>query len=148
MKGKIRSFARRSLDDQRGQILPLAAVVFVACIGMGGLTIDVGRAYVAQGQLQNYANAAALAAAGVVYNTSSTNNATTYANNYSASSGDENVNSYPGDCDHDGDAKVPEHAPAQREHLWQQLARKCRAGEGDGEHSDDLFHEGVRLKTS
>ena len=47
--------------------------------------MDFGRAYIAQARLQTYANAAALAAAGVVYNTSTTNNATTYANNYSAS---------------------------------------------------------------
>jgi len=34
---------------------------------MGGLVIDVGHAYVVRGQLQNSANAAALAAAGYVY---------------------------------------------------------------------------------
>ena len=51
-----------------------------AILGIGGLLIDVGRAYVVRADLQNYANAAALAAAGNVYNSSSTSNATSYAN--------------------------------------------------------------------
>ena len=92
MKTLIKSFARRALNDQRGQVLPWVALATVGLLGMGGLGIDVGRAYVAQAQLQNYANAAALAAAGLVYNTSSTNNASTEANLYSASSGDDNAN--------------------------------------------------------
>jgi Flp pilus assembly protein TadG len=81
------------IHDQDGQVLPWVVLGMTGLLGMGGLTIDAGRAYVAHSQLQNYANAAALAAAGVVYNTSSTANATTYANNYSASSGNKNANS-------------------------------------------------------
>jgi len=92
MKATILSFVRKALLDQRGQVLPWMAMGFVGMIGMGGLTVDVGRAYVVHAELQNYANAAVLAAAGLVYNTSSTNNATTEANTYSASSGDENLN--------------------------------------------------------
>jgi hypothetical protein len=92
MKTLIKSFARKALHDQRGQVLPWVALATVGLLGMGGLGIDVGRAYVAQAQLQNYANAGALAAAGLVYNTSSTNNATTEANLYSGSSGDDNAN--------------------------------------------------------
>jgi hypothetical protein len=86
------SFVRRALSDQRGQVLPWVALATVGMLGMGGMSIDVGRAYVAHAQLQNYANAAVLAAAGLVYNTSSTNNATTEATLYSASAGDKNVN--------------------------------------------------------
>jgi Flp pilus assembly protein TadG len=86
------SFARRALNDQRGQVLPWVALGLVAMMGMGGMSIDVGRAYVAHAQLQNYANAAVLAAAGVVYNTSSVDNATTVADSYSAGTGDQNVN--------------------------------------------------------
>ena len=96
MRKFIRSFARKTIGDQSGQILPLTAVVLVALMGLGGLGMDFGRAYIAQARLQTYANAAALAAAGVVYNTSTTNNATTYANDYSASTGDENAISYLG----------------------------------------------------
>ena len=59
---------------------------------MGGLTIDVGHAYVVRGQLQNSANAAALAAAGYVYTSQSASvNTTTMANQYSAGAGGENA---------------------------------------------------------
>ena len=92
MKSIIFSFVRRALNDQRGQVLPWVALGMVGMLGVGGLATDVGRAYVIQSQLQTYANAAALAAAGDVYNTSTTDSATTVANNYSASSGDENAN--------------------------------------------------------
>jgi hypothetical protein len=93
MKTSLKSLVRRALFEERGQILPWVAVVFVGMMGIGGLGIDVGRAYVVQTQLQNDANAAALAAAGLVYNTSSTNNATTEADLYSGTSGDKNANS-------------------------------------------------------
>ncbi len=92
MKTRMMSFLRRAFSDERGQVLPWIAIGLVGMLGVGGMSIDVGRAYVAQAQLQNYANAGALAAAGLVYNTSSTNNASTEANLYSGSSGDENVN--------------------------------------------------------
>ena len=93
MKTTIHKILWRMIHDQSGQVLPWMVLGMAGVLGMGGLTIDAGRAYVAHSQLQNYAKAAALAAAGVVYNTSSTANATTYANNYSASSGDKNANS-------------------------------------------------------
>jgi len=93
MKANIFSFVRKALRDQCGQVLPWMAMGFVGMIGMGGLTVDIGRAYVVHAQLQNYANAAVLAAAGLVYNTSSTNNATTEATTFSGSSGDLNASS-------------------------------------------------------
>jgi hypothetical protein len=92
MKTIMKSLLRRALSDQRGQVLPWIALGMVGMLGAGGMSIDVGRAYVAHAQLQNYANAAVLAAAGMVYNTSSTNNATTIAGQYSASTGNKNVN--------------------------------------------------------
>ncbi len=91
MRSTIVSFFRKALHDQRGQVLPWLAMGFVGMLGMGGLSVDVGRAYVVHAQLQNYANAAVLAAAGLVYNTSSTTNATTEANTYSGSTGDDNA---------------------------------------------------------
>jgi len=88
------SLLRKVLYDQSGQILPWMAVGMTAFLGIAGLTIDVGNAYVVRGQLRNSTNAAALAAAGVVYNTSKTDNATAYATNYSSkASGDQNYNS-------------------------------------------------------
>jgi hypothetical protein len=92
MKKIIGLFVRKALNDQRGQVLPWVAVVLVGLLGTAGLSIDVGRAYVAHSQLQNYANAAALAAAGEVYNTSATNNAISTARSYSPGNGDQNAN--------------------------------------------------------
>jgi hypothetical protein len=93
MKKVIGTFTREILRDERGQSLPwLAATVSAFLAVGGGLSVDLGRAYMVRSELQNYANAMALAAAGEVYNTSSLNNASTYANNYSASKGDENYN--------------------------------------------------------
>jgi len=93
MKKTIRLLVRKAINDQSGQILPWLAVVLVGMLGAAGLTIDVGRAYIAHSQLQNYANAAALAAAGEVYNTSSINGYSQYANAYSAGAGGQNANS-------------------------------------------------------
>ena len=89
----IGSLAKRLLSEQHGQALVWTAAGMTAILGIGGLLIDVGRAYVVRGELQNYANASALAAAGEVYDTSSTNGATATATTYSAiGSGDENYN--------------------------------------------------------
>ena len=86
------SFVRRVLNDQLGQTLPMVALGMVALMGICGLTMDIGHAYVVHSQLQNSANAAALAASGAVYNAQSDSvNSTSVANQYSASSGDQNV---------------------------------------------------------
>lgn len=91
MKKIIGLFVREALNDQRGQVLPWLAVVLVGMMSAAGLSIDVGRAYVLKSQLQNYANAGALAAAGEVYNSSSTAGFVSVANSYSAgASGDQN----------------------------------------------------------
>jgi len=66
----------------------------VALLGALGLTVDVGHAYVVRAQLQNSANAAALAAARLTYTSNSASvNTTTEADQYSASSGGENAQS-------------------------------------------------------
>ncbi len=69
--------------------------MFLSILGMGGLVMDVGRAYVVRAQLQNSANAAALAAAGALFGASSASNVTSVGTQYSASSGDDNANSTP-----------------------------------------------------
>ena len=94
MKKIIGSLVRRLFREQHGQALLWTAAGMTAILGIGGLLIDVGHAYVVRGDLQNYANAAALAAAGEVYDTESTGGATTTAIDYSAiGKGDENYNS-------------------------------------------------------
>jgi len=57
------AFVRRALNDQRGQVLPWVTAGMFAFMGMAGLTVDIGHAYVVRAQLQNATNAAALAAA-------------------------------------------------------------------------------------
>ncbi len=85
--------AKRLLGEQHGQALVWTAMIVTGALGIGGLLIDVGRAYVVRSQLQNYANASALAAAGEVYNTSTTSGATATATTYSGiGSTDENYN--------------------------------------------------------
>jgi hypothetical protein len=92
MKKQIISILRKALIDQRGQVIPWTGFMILTILGMSGLVVDVGRAYIAHTQLQNTVNAAALAAAGSVYINSTTNGASAIAANYSAGTGDENAN--------------------------------------------------------
>jgi len=78
------SFVRRVLNDQSGQMAPTLALVLLSLLGMAGLTIDVGQAYVVRSQLQTSANAAALASAQNVYNTGALDSAIYLAKKYSA----------------------------------------------------------------
>lgn len=87
------SFVRGFLFDERGQLLLWAPLVMIAVIAIAGLTIDGGQFYVARSQLQNSTNAAALAAAGGVYNTGTTNSASAVGPIYSSSPGNANFNS-------------------------------------------------------
>jgi Flp pilus assembly protein TadG len=56
-------FATRFTKDQSGQVLPWMALLMVLFLGMAGLTIDLGRAYVCYRELQASSDAAALAGA-------------------------------------------------------------------------------------
>jgi hypothetical protein len=88
------SFLRKGFNDENGQTLPFLALLMVGMIGVSGLVVDVGRAYVVRGELQNSANAAALAAAGYVYASSSASvTPTTVADQYSATTGGNNTDS-------------------------------------------------------
>ena len=60
MRSLIRSRIRR---DDSGAVLVVVAVMMVALLGMGALVIDVGQLYVERRELQNGADAAALAVA-------------------------------------------------------------------------------------
>lgn len=74
------SFIRRVLDDQRGQTMYLLVLGGMSLLlGMGGLTIDVGHAYVVRTQLQGSANAAAMAALPDLYDSNTTTTATSTA---------------------------------------------------------------------
>jgi Flp pilus assembly protein TadG len=70
MKQRIRSIVQRALSDERGQILPWLAAGMVAFLGVAGLSIDVGHAYIVRTQLQISTDAVALAGAEALPNAS------------------------------------------------------------------------------
>lgn len=91
MKTAMVSFIRRAFKDQSGQLLPLIAIGMIGFLAVGGLTIDVGHAYVVRQQIQMSTNAAGMAAAGNVWDTGTLTDATTEADTYSSqASGDKN----------------------------------------------------------
>ena len=59
----MRSHLMRMLKDERGQILPWMVFLSVLVIGAGGLTVDLGHAYICYRELQASTDAAALAGA-------------------------------------------------------------------------------------
>src|SRR5260370_41554681 len=91
MNSKMAFVLRRVLHEQSGQAIWWAAAGIFGFIGMAGMTIDVGRAYVAYDQLQASTNAAALAAAGAMYNTSGVT-VSSQAYLYGSQTGDKNEN--------------------------------------------------------
>jgi Flp pilus assembly protein TadG len=87
MKQYRESLLGRLCSNQRGQVLPWTGFMLISMLGMAALAIDFGRAYIAYHQLQSATDAAALAGAEQLPNST----ASTYANNYSAGSGDLNT---------------------------------------------------------
>jgi hypothetical protein len=63
MKDLIPSMGSREARPQRGQTLPLVAVSIVSLVAMAALAIDMTTLYVARGEIQHAADAAALAGA-------------------------------------------------------------------------------------
>ena len=84
MKMLKMSFLRRVLKNEQGQYLVFLALGMLAFIGVAGISMDLGHAYVARQQLQASTNAAALSGAVYLSNAylntdSATNAATTYS---------------------------------------------------------------------
>ncbi len=79
MKSVGKSFFSRMLKDQSGQVLPWMALLTVLFLGMAGLTIDLGRAWVCYRELQASTDAAALAGAFAMTSTTATNASVTNA---------------------------------------------------------------------
>ena len=63
MNGKIKFSLCRAINNEDGQALIWTAIMVTLLVGVGGLTVDLGRAYVAYRELQASTDAAALAAA-------------------------------------------------------------------------------------
>lgn len=87
-----RSLMRFLFADDGGQVLPWVAVATVVLVCTSAMVIDVGNAFVAQRQLQNATDAAALAAAESISGTSTTYQTT--GANYGSATGEKNA--YPG----------------------------------------------------
>ena len=62
MTSSLRSALTRAARDESGQTLPFMAMCIILFLGMAGLTVDIGHAYVAYQELQASTDAAALAA--------------------------------------------------------------------------------------
>ncbi len=93
MSNKSQSFLSRFLRDESGQILPWMVLMMILFLGMAGLTLDLGHAYVCYRTLQASTDAAALAGAyemGV--SGAAAADVTTYVDNYSSLSGAANAN--------------------------------------------------------
>lgn len=83
-QGVFRGIRRRLLGVARGQVLAIAALVLPAVLGMGALAVDVGYVYVAQGALQNAADAGAMAGAGELASGNSQADASAAAVNFAS----------------------------------------------------------------
>jgi hypothetical protein len=90
MKRNSGSLIVRFFKDQSAQMLPVMAFMVIAFMSIAALSLSIGSTYVQQQELQNSANAAALAGAQQLPNAT----AATAAATYSSQSGDNNSNSF------------------------------------------------------
>ncbi len=60
----------KRLAGQRGAVLPLVAILIVVLLGFAAFAVDLGYLHVVKGELQNAADAGALAGAGVLFDSS------------------------------------------------------------------------------
>ncbi len=93
MKNASGSFLHRALKDESGQVLPWMAMLMVLFLGMAGLTLDLGHAYVCYRELQASTDAATLAGAHAMAQPGATADTVTEAvDAYSSQTGAANVN--------------------------------------------------------
>jgi len=88
MKNRIRPFFRRALKQQDGQVLPWVAFMMMVLLGMSAFVVDIGHAYSCYQELQAATDAAALAGAQQLLNST----AVSVANSFGAQSGNFNTN--------------------------------------------------------
>jgi len=87
MNRNIKSLVRRLVKDERGQTLPMVAVMMVGMLSMVAMVVDIGDIYYSFHELQNSTDAAALAGAQALPGSA----AATAASNYSSVSGGKNA---------------------------------------------------------
>jgi Flp pilus assembly protein TadG len=93
MKDEKQSFLRKVLKNENGQILPWMALLVILFLGMAGLTLDLGHAYVCYRELQASTDAAALAGGyALSLSTATTSSVDTAVSNASSVTGGQNVN--------------------------------------------------------
>jgi hypothetical protein len=93
MNRKVSSLVGRIFADARGQILPWLAFLNVVIIGMAGVSVDLGHAYVCYRQLQASTDAAALAGANELGSGSSSQaSVTSQVGLYASTTGGSNFN--------------------------------------------------------
>ncbi len=83
----LRLFFRR----EDAQALPIVGLFMVVLLGMAGMAVDVGHAYLCQRELQASCDAAALAGAAVIPTSTSASAVYAVANSYSSTPGNKNV---------------------------------------------------------
>jgi Flp pilus assembly protein TadG len=83
MTQNVVSAPRRLLREQNGQVIPWVALMGTILLGIAGLVLDLGRAYIGSRELQSATDAAALAGAQNL----KSSNAATIAKSYSALTG-------------------------------------------------------------
>ncbi len=89
-----KSLLYRALGDESGQSLVWAALLLVVMLGMGGMVVDLGHAYVCYRELQASTDAAALAAAAqlpITTSNSTSNTVVATGKLYSSQSGGYNA---------------------------------------------------------
>jgi hypothetical protein len=80
MKFEAKSIVRKLLKEELGQTLPFTAVILVSLMGLSGMAVDAGHGYYAYERLKVATNAATLAgAAGMPNTTTAQSNVTTYS---------------------------------------------------------------------
>ncbi len=89
----MKTTLKRLMGDERGQVLPAAAVMLVAVLSSMALVTDVGRAVYSQRELQATTDAAALAGAAELRTATTVAQVTSEATLFSAMSGDKNTRS-------------------------------------------------------
>jgi hypothetical protein len=82
---------RTWLRDEHGQVLPFAAIIFVALLGIAGAAIDVGHVFYCDRALQSAADAAALAGGGAMRTATTSSAVIAAATSYSAAPGSVNA---------------------------------------------------------
>ena len=93
MNHSSKSLLRRALKDQSGQVLVWMSLLMILFLGMGGVTLDIGRAFFIYRELVASTDAAALAGGyAMSLSTATTTTVQAAVNSYSSYTGGANAN--------------------------------------------------------